>query len=129
VLTAFANAWHADRTGERYLHITIPLWVAVAAFILAAATTTTAPRYLAMMLMVPGVYTVRQPLPPYSTCANLPTGLRRRPSLDLQYPPPPARQTRRRPRTHKRLLKLLLHLRIVHVPIHSRPAVRGSYVC
>lgn len=27
------------------------------AYILAAATTTTAPRYLAMMLMVPGVYT------------------------------------------------------------------------
>ncbi|KAI9721833.1 MAG: hypothetical protein M1812_002169 [Candelaria pacifica] len=57
VITSFANAWHADRTGERYFHITLPLWVAVAAFILAAATTATAPRYLAMMLMVPGVYT------------------------------------------------------------------------
>ena len=45
VITSFANAWHADRTGERYFHITLPLWVAVAAFILAAATTATAPRY------------------------------------------------------------------------------------
>jgi hypothetical protein len=57
VITAMANAWHADRTGERYWHITLPLYVAIAAFILAAATTATAPRYVAMMLMVPGVYT------------------------------------------------------------------------
>ncbi|KAF8462701.1 major facilitator superfamily domain-containing protein [Kalaharituber pfeilii] len=57
VFTAFANALHADKTGERYLHITIPLWVSVASFILAAATTATAPRYVAMMLMVPSVYT------------------------------------------------------------------------
>ncbi|KAI9701182.1 MAG: hypothetical protein M1836_001851 [Candelina mexicana] len=57
VITSFANAWHADRTGERYFHITLPFWVAVAAFILAAATTATGPRYVAMMLMVPGVYT------------------------------------------------------------------------
>ncbi|KAL9116195.1 MAG: hypothetical protein Q9227_000566 [Pyrenula ochraceoflavens] len=57
VITAFTNAWHADRTGERYFHITLPLYVAVAAFILAAATTSTAPRYVSMMLMVPGVYT------------------------------------------------------------------------
>lgn len=57
VITAFANAWHADRSGERYFHITTPLYVAVASFVLAAATTSTAPRYVAMMLMVPGVYT------------------------------------------------------------------------
>jgi MFS family permease len=57
VITAFINAWHADRTGERYFHITLPLWVCVAAFIIAAATTATGPRYFAMMLMVPSVYT------------------------------------------------------------------------
>jgi len=57
VITTFANAWHADRTGERYLHITLPLIIGIASFILAAATTTTAPRYVAMMLMIPGVYT------------------------------------------------------------------------
>jgi MFS family permease len=57
VCTAFANAWHADRTGERYFHITLPLWVCVITFIIAASTTATAPRYFAMMLMVPSVYT------------------------------------------------------------------------
>lgn len=57
VITAFLNAWHADKTGERFLHVTVPLLFAVFAFILAAATTSTAPRYVAMMLMVPGVYT------------------------------------------------------------------------
>lgn len=56
VICSYLNAWHADRTGERYFHITLPLWVAVIAFILAAATTSTAPRYLAMMLMIPGLY-------------------------------------------------------------------------
>ncbi|PYH49411.1 putative MFS transporter [Aspergillus saccharolyticus JOP 1030-1] len=56
VITAFTNAWHADRTGERYFHITLPLYISVAAFILAAATTSVAPRYVAMMLMVPSFY-------------------------------------------------------------------------
>ncbi|MCJ1369316.1 hypothetical protein MMC20_000526 [Loxospora ochrophaea] len=57
VITAFCNALHADRTGERYFHITLPLYVAVIAFIVAATTTATAPRYFSMMIMVPGVYT------------------------------------------------------------------------
>ncbi|KAH8728079.1 pantothenate transporter liz1 [Phaeosphaeriaceae sp. PMI808] len=57
VITTYLNAWHADRTGERFLHIVLPLCVGVFAFILAAATHSTAPRYVAMMLMVPGVYT------------------------------------------------------------------------
>ncbi|KAI0179351.1 major facilitator superfamily domain-containing protein [Hypoxylon sp. FL1284] len=56
VIVSCINAWHADRTGERYWHIILPLVVAMAAFILAAATTSIAPRYVAMMLMVPGVY-------------------------------------------------------------------------
>lgn len=57
VFCAFANALHADKTGERFLHVTLPLLVGIAAFVLAAATTSVAPRYVAMMLMVPGVYT------------------------------------------------------------------------
>lgn len=51
VITSFANARHADRTGERYLHIVLPLLVSVASFILAAATTSTAGRFVAIMLM------------------------------------------------------------------------------
>jgi len=57
VMTTFLNAWHADRTGERYWHITGPLYFAVIAFIIAATTTTVGPRYFAMMLMPAGVYT------------------------------------------------------------------------
>ena len=57
VITTYLNAWHADKTGERFFHIVVPLCVGVAAFILAAATHSVAPRYVAMMLMVPGVYT------------------------------------------------------------------------
>jgi hypothetical protein len=56
-LTTYLNAWHADRTGERYFHITLPLLIAIIAYIIAVTTTSTGPRYLAMMLMVPGVYT------------------------------------------------------------------------
>ncbi|KAK9415374.1 putative Major facilitator superfamily (MFS) profile domain-containing protein [Seiridium unicorne] len=57
VITSFANAWHADRTGERYWHIILPLILNMVANIIAATTTSLAPRYLSMMLMVPGVYT------------------------------------------------------------------------
>ena len=56
VITSFSNAWHADRTGERYFHITLPLYFAVIAFIIAATTTTIGPRYFAMMLMPASVY-------------------------------------------------------------------------
>lgn len=55
-LVTCLNSWHADRTGERYLHVVLPLMVAVVAFILAASTTTMTPRYISMMLMLPGIY-------------------------------------------------------------------------
>ncbi|RYO91689.1 hypothetical protein DL764_008250 [Monosporascus ibericus] len=55
VITTAVNAWHADISGERYWHVTLPLWVAVAAFIIAAVvpSTTFAARYIAMLLMRP----------------------------------------------------------------------------
>lgn len=56
VITTFLVSWHADKTGERFWHITIPLLVAVVAFVIAATTTSIGPRYLSMMLMVPSVY-------------------------------------------------------------------------
>lgn len=56
VITAFLNAWHADRTGERYFHVVLPLIVTIVAFIIAATTTGTAPRYVAIMLMPPSFY-------------------------------------------------------------------------
>ena len=52
VITTLLNAWHADRTGERFFHISLPLCLAMATFIIAAATTNTAARYVSIMLMV-----------------------------------------------------------------------------
>lgn len=57
VFTTFFNAWHADRTGERFWHVSIPLCFGFVAFIIAAATTSFGPRYFAMMLMPAGCYT------------------------------------------------------------------------
>ncbi|KFH45921.1 putative transporter -like protein [Hapsidospora chrysogenum ATCC 11550] len=56
VITTFINAWHADKTGERFFHVTIPLCLAVVVFIISAATINTAARYVAMMLMISGLY-------------------------------------------------------------------------
>lgn len=55
-ITASLNAWHADKTGERYLHIVLPLCVSVVGFILAVSTTGIAPRYVAIMLMPASFY-------------------------------------------------------------------------
>ncbi|OAA63009.1 pantothenate transporter liz1 [Cordyceps fumosorosea ARSEF 2679] len=56
VLTTLLNAWHADRTGERFWHVSLPLCLAMATFIVSAATTNTAARYVSIMLMIPGLY-------------------------------------------------------------------------
>lgn len=52
VIASMINAWHADRTGERFWHVVLPLVVNMAANIIAATTTSLGPRYLSMMLMV-----------------------------------------------------------------------------
>ncbi|KAJ6079707.1 MFS general substrate transporter [Penicillium canescens] len=49
-------AWHADKTGERYLHIALPPILAIACFILAVTTSSFAPRYLAMCIMIGAIY-------------------------------------------------------------------------
>ncbi|RAL59817.1 hypothetical protein DID88_000446 [Monilinia fructigena] len=56
VIAILCNAWHADATGERYLHIALPPVVAFISFAIAAGTTKFAPRYLAMCLMVGANY-------------------------------------------------------------------------
>ena len=56
MIVCLANAWHADHTGERYWHITTPMYVAVIAFIIAATRQDFVPRYIAIMLMIPGIY-------------------------------------------------------------------------
>lgn len=56
IITTILNARHADKTGERFFHVSIPLCIATITFIIAAATTNTAARYVCIMLMIPGLY-------------------------------------------------------------------------
>ncbi len=124
VITSFCNAWHADRTGERYFHITVPLYFAVIAFIIAATTTSIGPRYFAMMLMPAGVYTgyvvalgwISNTLPrPPAKVVSLfrqPRGLA------------DAWLARRSPSCYQRCLELLVYLRIIHVPRGCRTALQ-----
>lgn len=121
VITTFLNSWHADRTGERYFHITLPLYIAVAAFIIAATTTATAPRYVAMMLMVPGVYTgyvvalawISNTLPRPPSKVYLPFCLHH---LFLSLTSINGQLACCRPRRHQRRLQRLLYLCFLHVP-------------
>ncbi|SPB49933.1 unnamed protein product [Aspergillus niger] len=55
-LVVLVHAWNADRTGERYLHISLPPVVAIVAFILAMAGNNFAARYVAMCIMLGGIY-------------------------------------------------------------------------
>ncbi|EIM85079.1 MFS general substrate transporter [Stereum hirsutum FP-91666 SS1] len=48
------NAWHADRTGERYFHIAVPWWGVILAYIIGVSTMVTGARYVAMFLMAMG---------------------------------------------------------------------------
>lgn len=56
-IVALCVSMSADRTGERYLHFTLPVWVSITGFIISASTTNLAARYFSMMIMLPGVYT------------------------------------------------------------------------
>lgn len=47
---------HSDRTGERFLHLTLPLIITVIANIIAVSTLNVAARYVAMMLMPASFY-------------------------------------------------------------------------
>lgn len=54
LLVAIPNAWHADRTGERFFHYLWPGVVCIAGYIISIATTRTGPRYFACFLMTVG---------------------------------------------------------------------------
>ncbi|KAJ9139464.1 Pantothenate transporter liz1 [Pleurostoma richardsiae] len=56
VCLSLTNAWYADKTGRRFLHIACPPILAIAMYIVAVSTTAFAPRYVAMCLMVGGTY-------------------------------------------------------------------------
>ncbi|KAI0782638.1 MFS general substrate transporter [Abortiporus biennis] len=48
------NAYHADRSGERFLHIAVPWWGAIIGYIIGITTISTAGRYASMFLMTCG---------------------------------------------------------------------------
>jgi hypothetical protein len=50
-LIAVPNAWHADRTDERFFHFLGPAVACIVGYIIAMTTKTTAPRYVSMFLM------------------------------------------------------------------------------
>jgi hypothetical protein len=56
VIICLLNAWHADKTGERFLHIICPPMLAMVMYVIAVVTTNFAARYVAMCLMVGGTY-------------------------------------------------------------------------
>ncbi|KAF8624306.1 hypothetical protein AX15_005937 [Amanita polypyramis BW_CC] len=48
------NAWNADRTGDRFSHITAPMWGVVIGFIVALSTSSFGGRYASLFLMACG---------------------------------------------------------------------------
>ncbi|KIP05239.1 hypothetical protein PHLGIDRAFT_25186 [Phlebiopsis gigantea 11061_1 CR5-6] len=48
------NAWHADRTGERFFHNAAPWWGVILAYIIGVSTSSVGGRYVAMFLMASG---------------------------------------------------------------------------
>ncbi|KAI0753065.1 MFS general substrate transporter [Daedaleopsis nitida] len=48
------SAWHADRTGERCLHLCVPWWGTIIAYVIGVSTMSVGGRYVAMFLMVNG---------------------------------------------------------------------------
>ncbi|KAI0767021.1 MFS general substrate transporter [Fomes fomentarius] len=48
------NAWHSDRTGERFLHLAVPWWGVILAYIIGTTTMSIGGRYVALFLMASG---------------------------------------------------------------------------
>lgn len=55
-IAAMAISISSDRLSERYFHLVVPLVVGMVGYIIAASTTTLAPRYFSLFLMLGGVY-------------------------------------------------------------------------
>ncbi|RSH89851.1 hypothetical protein EHS25_001837 [Saitozyma podzolica] len=50
VIVSMLNAWHADRTQEKFWHIVVPILFGLVGFIISMATLQTAARYVALFL-------------------------------------------------------------------------------
>ncbi|KAK7691722.1 hypothetical protein QCA50_005122 [Cerrena zonata] len=53
-IVCLANAWNADRTGERFLHLNVWWWGVILAYIIGTTTMSVGGRYVAMFLMASG---------------------------------------------------------------------------
>lgn len=49
-MVSLLNAWHADRTGDKFWHITGPICVGLVGFVISMSTLNTAARYVALFL-------------------------------------------------------------------------------
>jgi MFS family permease len=49
-VVSLANAWHADKTQERFWHIVGPILLGIVGFVISMSTTATAARYVALFL-------------------------------------------------------------------------------
>lgn len=49
-LVSLFNAWHSDRTGEKFWHITGPILVGVVGFVISMSTLNHGARYVALFL-------------------------------------------------------------------------------
>ncbi|GJE91460.1 MFS general substrate transporter [Phanerochaete sordida] len=49
-----ANAWHADRSGERFFHVAAPWWGVMVGYVIGLSTPSVGGRYVAMFLMASG---------------------------------------------------------------------------
>ncbi|WVR07826.1 hypothetical protein IAU60_004869 [Kwoniella sp. DSM 27419] len=50
VIVSMINAWHADRTQEKFWHIVVPICFGLVGFVISMATSNTAGRYVALFL-------------------------------------------------------------------------------
>lgn len=123
VFSTLLNAWHADKTGERYLHVAFPLCVAMGAYILAASTTSLAPRYLAMMLMVgqnssdlDSLVISGTPVNSHDADLHSIFQLRRRPRMDQQHYTPPTCKTCGSLGLHQRCVEYVEYICLLYVP-------------
>ena len=118
IITTLANAWHADKTGERFWHVTLPLWLAVACFIISAATTNVVARYISIMLMVSILYSSNSDAIIDSFCPDLWSlqWLHHRTGLDQQHPPASSRQASRRLGFHQCHLECDIYLIVLPIP-------------
>lgn len=53
-IVGLVNAWHADRTGERFFHLTVWWWISILGYVVSLTTMLTAARYFSLFLMAVG---------------------------------------------------------------------------